>query len=142
MSECDRRTVRALTALALAVVLGVTLSACTETAEPKPLASPAATASSTAPTSPAPPAPPSTPTPPTMPPEARGTSAASAKAFVRFYVEMINFATSSGDIEALRALDDGSCRSCAAVAKRINDVYDSGGEDRECGLEGIFAKGR
>jgi uncharacterized protein DUF6318 len=68
-----------------------------------------------------------------MPAEAKGTSAASAKAFVRFYVATVNYATSTGDSKRLRELDDGKCVSCAGIAKRIDDVYSAGGRIESTG---------
>ena len=68
-----------------------------------------------------------TPTAPTLPAEARGTSTASAKAFVRHYVAAVNFAMVSGDTSALTDLSLPSCSTCQAIATRIEEVYGQGG---------------
>ena len=74
----QRRTVRWLAGVLVALALAA--SGCTDTAKPKPLPS----------TGPAPSASPSasaSPTPPVLPEAAKGRSAASAKAFVRHYID-------------------------------------------------------
>jgi hypothetical protein len=64
-----------------------------------------------------------TPTPPAMPAEAEGTSRASAKAFVRHYISLINFAMATGDVTALENLSSDRCSTCAAVRERIIAVH-------------------
>jgi hypothetical protein len=61
-----------------------------------------------------------------MPAEAKGTSAASAKAFVRYYIEAVNFGLGTGDVSKLRPLSDSGCTSCSAVADSIATVYENG----------------
>ncbi len=85
--------------LAARVCLGVTLSAavlagCQSNPKPPPLddaaaSSPPPTASTTKPA-------------PTLPAEAKGTSEAAAKAFVRHYIALINYAMATGDAECTR----------------------------------------
>ena len=117
---CARAWARRRRALAaaLALALAATLSGCQSNPEPPPLER-AATSPSPAP-SPALAA-------PTLPPEARGTSEAAAKAFVRHYVAAVNYAMTTGDIEPLRTAGDARCRSCNAVMQRIESVYERGG---------------
>ncbi len=95
------RRVHALAAVAVGVSLLV--AGCTQDAGPKPspLPSPTKTASASA------------PTPPVMPAEAKGTSAESAKAFARYYVDLINYRIRSGDTDGLATLGDGDCKSCS-----------------------------
>jgi hypothetical protein len=64
---------------------------------------------------------------PTLPAEARGTSQAAAKAFVRHYIASVNYAMVSGDIGELVALADPSCSTCGAIAGRIEEAYADGG---------------
>jgi len=104
---------------AVAVSVSVLVAGCTQDAGPKPSPLPSTTKSAS-PSSTA-------PTPPVMPAEAKGRSAKSAKAFVRYYVATLNYATATGDSKRLRGLDDGDCRSCAGIEKRIDDVYGPGG---------------
>jgi hypothetical protein len=61
-----------------------------------------------------------------MPAEAMGTSAASAKAFVRHYIEVVNFALKTGDVSQIRQLSEGECSSCSAVADSVSTVYGNG----------------
>lgn len=104
--------------VASAFVLLALLSGCTDNAEPKPLPTPS----------------PSTPSPspspsvsaPTLPAEAQGVSAKSAEAFVRYYVETINYASATGHTAQLQSASDERCVSCAAVQSAIETVYTTG----------------
>jgi len=62
-----------------------------------------------------------------MPAEAEGNTRKGAKAFVRHYIETLNYTTATGDTSTLAALDDGSCRSCSAIIGRVRNVYGAGG---------------
>lgn len=104
---------------AVAVTVPVLVDGCTQDTGPKPSPLPSTTKSAS-PTSTA-------PTPPVMPAEAKGTSAKSAKAFARHYVDLINFSSKSGDTATLDAASDPACESCAAISKNIRDIYDAGG---------------
>ncbi len=123
------RTVRALTALA--VGLGCAVSGCSDNAKPKPLPSPSASSSSASPSA----------TPPTMPAQARGTSAKSAEAFARFYVDLVNHASRTGDTSSLDQFGDDSCQSCQAISRNVAKIYDSGGriESRGWSLRSVSA---
>ena len=76
--------------VASVAVLTASLVGCTSNAEPSTLPTPTLSASPSA--SPSPSA-----TPPTMPAEAEGTSPRAAKAFVRYWVDALNYATTTGD---------------------------------------------
>lgn len=117
---CARAWARRRRALAaaLALALAATLPGCQSNPEPPPLDR-AATSSSPAP-SPA-------LTAPTLPPEARGTSKAAAKAFVRHYFDAVNHAMESGDTAYLRSLAERRCKSCQTVSGNIEETYESGG---------------
>ena len=67
------------------------------------------------------------PVEPTMPAAARGTGAAAAEAFVRFYWEMVNYAQATGDVESLLELADQHCRACRGGAHFLADTYERGG---------------
>ena len=109
---------------AVALLLG--LSACSgEDPEPR-VAPPSPTAPSTTGTS--------AETPPEMPEAAKGTDAASAEAFVKFYQVAVNYAQETGDVEGLQELGL-NCRGCDAGIDFIVDVYEnegtiSGGDGR------------
>ena len=98
------------------LVLGV--AGCTSNAEPSPLPSPTSSPS---------PSPSSTAAAPSLPPEAEGTSPAAAKAFVRYYFDVINYSARTGETELLRSLGTPSCISCEAIASNIEDIYSAGG---------------
>lgn len=108
----------------VAVLVGGTLSGCTDgAAQPKPLPSPSSSPSPTASTSSAA----AGVSAPTLPAVARGTSAASAKAFARHYVHAFNHASLSGDTSYMRRLSHGDCATCSALATSIDELYGSGG---------------
>jgi hypothetical protein len=65
--------------------------------------------------------------PPTLPAEANGTSEAAAKAFVRHYIELVNYAMRTGDTGDLSSLSDPACGSCAEVVQNVDELYTDGG---------------
>ena len=62
-----------------------------------------------------------------MPAAANGTSEASAKAFVRYWVEALNYAGPSGDTTGLEKVSDKNCAACTAITTLIKDVTEAGG---------------
>lgn len=70
---------------------------------------------------------------PTMPAAAKGTGPKAAKAFVRHYVDTVNYASATGNVAALRSLSANSCKSCDSVANRIASVYSAGGSIESAG---------
>ena len=99
----------------LCLLLALT-SGCGGSPEPKP--PPKAEPS----TSPSPSA-----TPPVMPAAAKATTRSGARAFVRHYVDVLNYATFTGDTSAAHALDAGKCESCNRMLASIQTIYDGGG---------------
>jgi hypothetical protein len=73
------------------------------------------------------------PTPPAMPDAAKGTGEKSAKAFVRYYIDALNFATSTGDTTKVRAASVPACMSCDSMLDKIETVYRDGGYFRGAG---------
>ena len=61
-----------------------------------------------------------------MPDAAKGTDAASAEAFVKFYWEMVNYAQRTGNIERLIAIAD-RCVNCDNGVQSIRDTYQAEG---------------
>jgi hypothetical protein len=108
-------------AVLAALACSAALAGCQANPEPAPLPSesPSATAPSEA-DSPS-------PAPPTMPAEARGTSEKSAKAFVRFWIEALNYAGPTGDTEQLNEFTDAACSECKAIIRLIQNVHHDGG---------------
>ena len=113
--------------IVVAGFVGALLTGCSGNPAPAPLAEPPAHSGSPSP------APVRDPSPsvagaPTMPAAAAGRGARAAKAFVRYYIATINQALDSGNTTVIKSLSSPSCDSCAAVTKRIRDVYSAGGE--------------
>jgi hypothetical protein len=112
------RRSRVLMQTAAACALVLSLAGC-GSGNPKP--APAPTGSAT--TSPSP----TGEVPPTMPAEAKGTSEAAAKAFVRHYLNVLSYSVRSHDVGALRDLGEPSCESCVGVISKIQAIYAKGG---------------
>jgi hypothetical protein len=70
---------------------------------------------------------------PVIPAEARGTDEASAKAFVRYWFELFNYAVNTGDSIRLMRLSASDCASCQAFRKNIQKAYADGGGVRAVG---------
>ncbi|MGH3365742.1 MAG: DUF6318 family protein, partial [Nocardioidaceae bacterium] len=68
-----------------------------------------------------------TATPPTMPAAAKGASEAAAKAFVRHWIDVLNYAGPAGDARELEKLSGGKCAACSAITSLIDDVDKAGG---------------
>lgn len=122
-----RRTRRAAVVVAGLVFLSV-IAACEANPSPAPLPSesPSPSASRSASSSP-------TVAAPTLPAEAKGTSEASAKAFVRHYFASINHAARTGDTSHLETLGTSECESCVAISNNIAGIYSAGGSIRTGG---------
>lgn len=118
LSRAGARHRRALVLVAGLALVGSAAAGCQSNPEPPPLDR---TATSTSPT------PSPTASAPSLPPEAKGTSEAAAKAFVRHYVATINYAMATGHTSELRELSDVDCISCSEVADNIEKLYLSGG---------------
>lgn len=90
-------------------------------------------ACSSEPTPKEPPRSPSTtaPTPadaaPTMPAQASEDSPEGAAAFVNHYIEVLNFAARTGDVEELSDLSSPGCTGCQRYIKLYRDTYAAGG---------------
>ena len=67
-----------------------------------------------------------TPTPvaaPTMPEQATKNTRAGAVEFVRYYVEVLNYAARTGNLDELTFLADRGCASCKGVAEKLGTIY-------------------
>ncbi len=123
---------RAVAALAAGLCLASAACSAEPGADP-PTATPTATApptttSSTTPTSSAP----ATSTPgdlkaPVMPAQARVNSRAGAKAFVRYFVDTLNFSWQALRPDALSAESSKRCHVCRLISKRITKMRSNGG---------------
>jgi hypothetical protein len=96
------------------------LAACGGDDSPPPKAGPSRTATTPSATP--------SPTPPTLPAAAKANTKAGAKAFVRHYVDLINYAQSTGDLRPLESVEMPTCKSCQSVARYSNSIYVGGGK--------------
>jgi len=62
-----------------------------------------------------------------MPAAAHGRSARSAKAFVRYWVEVLDYSGTQGSTAALAQASDNGCESCQALIREIDEIYAAGG---------------
>jgi hypothetical protein len=62
---------------------------------------------------------------------ARGISPTAAEAFVRYWVEALNFAGQTGRTRALREASYSGCSTCNAVITAIEQVHGAGGYYRD-----------
>lgn len=105
---------RLIAALTCAVLL---LAGCTGEPEPK---APEGTATPTV-----------TAKPPEMPAIAREQSSEGATAFLQYYVEVLNFAATTGNVDELKRLSSSDCSGCQKYIDLYVDTYADGGWFRE-----------
>ena len=122
-----RRTRRAAAVAAGLVFLSV-MAACEANPSPAPLPSESPSPSATRSASSSP-----TVAAPTLPAEAKGTSEASAKAFVRHWIETLNYAGPSRETRQLKQISAPGCAACTAITDLIDEVDASGGYIRGSG---------
>jgi hypothetical protein len=121
-----RRRRRAFALVGAALGMCWALTACSEDApEPAPLKSPAASQEPSE--SPEPSATPSD-GPPEMPEAAKGTSKKSAEAFVRYAVDVLNYATLELDPAAIEAISDPACKACRSILVGLKEVRRDAGD--------------
>ncbi|NRQ50490.1 DUF6318 family protein [Aeromicrobium stalagmiti] len=66
-------------------------------------------------------------TPPAMPDQAREDTPEGAAAFVKHYVDVFNYAASTGDVEELSRLSSPACEGCQSYIDLYRDTYQAGG---------------
>jgi hypothetical protein len=98
------------------LVLFVVLAGCG--GDPK--ADPASSPSATTPAS-------TTPSPPVMPDAAKANTKAGAVAFVKHYIDLVNYAQATGHVDVLAGVEDPGCESCANGRNALAKIYDAGG---------------
>lgn len=64
---------------------------------------------------------------PSLPSAATAPTRRGAGAFVEHYVDVLNFATLTGDLTRARALSSKTCISCRSMLDAVENVYDRGG---------------
>lgn len=72
---------------------------------------------------------------PEQPPLVEARNKAGAEAAVRWFLESMTYAGTTGDVSAFRETFAGSCTRCEAIAKGIEDTYDDGGRIEGGGWE-------
>ena len=118
----------------LASALSCGLVACSAEADPQ------ATLPATTPTTPSPTTPsasepttePKDPAEPELPAAAREPGASGARAFVRHYIQLLNYAGATGDVASFLAAASG-CQSCRELASNFKTTYRKGGYYRTDG---------
>ena len=68
-----------------------------------------------------------TPAPPALPPAATANTKAGAIAFVKHYIDLINYAQATGDVAPLKAESSNTCKSCNSVSEVAQSIYAEGG---------------
>ena len=97
----------------IVLVVLLTLGACSSEPAPK---EPKRTAKSAMPTA----------TPPTMPAQAKKDTPEGTAAFVKHYIDVFNYAASTGDVEELSRLSAPSCKPCTRYADKFEAIYAKG----------------
>lgn len=64
---------------------------------------------------------------PTMPPQAKENTPEGAAAFVHHYIDVSNYAASTGDVNELSRLSDSTCSGCQKYIELYRDTYAAGG---------------
>ena len=105
----------------ITLLLASALVGCTDSngTEPSPWPSPTGSTSASARTK--------TPTEPEPPELANAVDADGSRAFVTYWVELLNYAVATGETAQLRAISRDDCRACRAISKRIETTYQRGG---------------
>ena len=70
---------------------------------------------------------PRTTEPPSVPLAAKKNTDVGAEAFVRHWVDVLNYSRSTGYAEELQALSDTSCAGCRGYVESFSTIYGSGG---------------
>ena len=112
--------------ITVAVAALVLATACSSNdPAPAPLPTPSPTAAPTTAPPPTTPPPSPTPTAPTLPPAARADTPAGAESFARFWIQALDYASTSGDTSVIREVAD--CTGCNALADGIDRLRQAGG---------------
>lgn len=106
------RHLRALP-LALAALLLAACGGHPDATPPRPSPTPSPTAS--------------TPTAPVMPALARQHTDAGAKAFVRYYIALVNRGAATGSVNDIARLSSRGCESCRTFVANVGKMYAAGG---------------
>ncbi|MGZ0148855.1 DUF6318 family protein [Kribbella sp. WER1] len=138
MTHRNRPTLALLACLATTTLLTACTKSSPEAGQPNtappPASSSSATTSTGTPRGSTSSSLPATPTvPPTRPTTATGTSLAAGEAFVRYYVSLMNYASTTGDIAPMVSASDAGCHLCKAYSDYVHKVNAANG-----GLKGDY----
>ena len=70
---------------------------------------------------------------PTLPEAATKDSEEGAVAFVKHYIELLNYASDTGDVERLREASDPKCGGCNSYVELYESTYANGGYFKDSG---------
>jgi hypothetical protein len=70
---------------------------------------------------------PTGPTEPALPDAATQNTDAGAEAFVRHWIELVNYAQVTGDTATLKSVNDSRCAGCTGLVGAIEEPYAQGG---------------
>ena len=116
--------------------LGAVLLAACSTDNPKagqPNTGPSTSGSAPTSTTTTPGSPTSAPTPPARPEAATGASLAAGEAFIGYYIDLMNYSSTTGDPERLLAESDKGCVGCQGIADYVRKI-----NARNGGLQGDY----
>ena len=65
---------------------------------------------------------------PTRPEAAKEDSEEGAVACVKHYIELLNYAANTGDVEPLRDASDPDCEGCSSYISAFESTYEQGGD--------------
>ncbi|MFI7064930.1 DUF6318 family protein [Kribbella sp. NPDC050124] len=74
-------------------------------------------------------------TPPQRPEAAVGLTLSAGEAFVKYYVGLLNYASTTGDVQPLLSASEGGCRQCKVYANYVQGVNAANG-----GLSGDYVE--
>jgi hypothetical protein len=116
------------TGIALTVAVLTGASACGDsTPQSDPTSSVTTSRATSAPTTPTSPTAMSPPAEPILPPAARHRSSSGAKAFARYFVSLLWYASVSGHAGTLRKTSTDRCETCRSFARIVDRTYGLGG---------------
>jgi Family of unknown function (DUF6318) len=108
------------------------ISGCSSDAAPTPAPEPRPSTATPAPT------PSTTATPrehaPELPARAHGRSEKAIRAFVAYYIDLVNYAARTGDTRLLRKYSGNECVSCMNLVNLVEDTYNAGGRIESAGV--------
>lgn len=119
-------TVRRVCAVVATVALMSLVSCSDDDPEPQSEPTPTVSASPSASPSASEAATPKGLVPPTLPAAAKGSNDKAARAFARYWIDMVNYAQATGDTASLAELHGGGCSACTGGVDAVEETYSAG----------------